>query len=297
MARRRRAGGGAPARVLERQVTAGVSPPAGSAGAANHRQWANLELYARLVFSADVLALAAYETAKISIPTIVDGWRGRVDARVCDARLDRWSRGLLRAAKIQVETTGREHIVSGESYVVMSNHQSHFDIPVVFQALGIPVRMVAKRELFSIPVMGPAMRYSGFVEVDRARHAKALRSLVAARDRLARDKTSVWIAPEGTRSRDGTLGRFKRGGFHLAIDAGLRILPVAIDGSLRVHRTGDSRVHKGQTVRVVIHAPIDSTRFGRQRTEDLMDAVRASIALGMSEARAVALASGISDPE
>ena len=146
------------------------------------------------MFSADVIALAALETVKICVPTILDGWLGRVDARVCDRRLDSWSKALLRVAKVNVITQGREHVQPGESYVVMSNHQSHFDIPVVFQALGIPMRMVAKKELFRIPVMGPAMRYSGFVEVDRARRTRAVKSLSAARERMTRDGTSVWIA-------------------------------------------------------------------------------------------------------
>ncbi len=235
------------------------------------------------MISADVLLLAALETVKICVPTIADGWLDRVNPRICDERLDRWSRGLLRAARVDLETSGKEHLIAGESYVVMSNHQSHFDIPVVFQALGIPVRMVAKHELFGIPVMGPAMRYAGFVEVDRARHTRAVRSLEAARARMQRDGTSVWIAPEGTRSLDGKLGRFKRGGFHMAIDAGLRILPVTIDGSMRVHRSGDKEVHKGQTVKVAIHPPIDSQSFGRQRSDELMKAVRASIVGGMPE--------------
>ncbi len=238
------------------------------------------------MFSADVLALAAFETVKICIPTIIDGWLGRVSPRVCDRRLDSWSKGLLRAAKVHVETTGREHLVPGESYVVMSNHQSHFDIPVVFQALGIPMRMVAKRELFRIPIMGPAMRYSGFVEVDRSRHTKAMRSLSAARERLQQDQTSVWIAPEGTRSPDATLGKFKRGGFHMAIDAGLRILPVAVDGSFRVLRAGETKVHKHQTVKATIGSPIDAPDFGRARSDELIAAVRASIAQGLASTAA-----------
>ncbi len=237
------------------------------------------------MFSADVLALAAFETVKICVPTIVDGWLGRVDARVCDQRLDRWSKGLLRVAKVNVLTVGREHITPGESYVIMSNHQSHFDVPVIFQAVGIPVRMVAKKELFRIPIMGPAMRYSGFVEVDRARRTRAMRSLVAARDRLQRDGTSVWIAPEGTRSTTGELGRFKRGGFQLAVDAGLRILPVIVDGSLRIHRAGERRVHKHQTVSVTIRPPIDAPAFGRARSNELMEAVRATISEGLERVR------------
>jgi 1-acyl-sn-glycerol-3-phosphate acyltransferase len=238
------------------------------------------------MFSADVLALAALETIKICVPTIVDGLLGRVDPRVCDDRLDRWSRGLLSAAKLRVETTGKSLIVPGESYVVMSNHQSHFDIPVLFQALGIPLRMVAKRELFRIPIMGPAMKYSGFISVDRSKRTKAMRSLVEARQRLAADKTSVWIAPEGTRSLDGALGKFKRGGFLMAIDARLRILPVAVDGTLKVLRSGERQVHKNQVVRVNIRPPVDSTQYKRDATDALMVAVRASLEEGLSEARA-----------
>ncbi|HKO92698.1 MAG TPA: lysophospholipid acyltransferase family protein [Polyangiaceae bacterium] len=242
------------------------------------------------MFSAGVFIRAAYETAKICVPTIVDGLLGRVDARVCDRRLDSWSKQLVLAARITVETRGREHVVGNESFVVMSNHQSHFDIPVVFQALGIPVRMVAKRELFKIPIMGSAMHYSGFIEVDRARHTKAMRSLNAARTRLLADQTSVWIAPEGTRSLDGSLGKFKRGGFNLAIDAGLRILPVCVDGTLRVLRAKDSHVHKDQTVRVIIQPPIDAPSYGRGRADELVRAVRESIEDGLRQSAAASLA-------
>jgi 1-acyl-sn-glycerol-3-phosphate acyltransferase len=233
------------------------------------------------VFSADVLVLAAFETVKICVPTILDGWLKRVDARVCDRRLDGWSRGLLRAARVQLATEGRGNIAAGESFVVMSNHQSHFDIPVLLQALGIPLRMVSKRELFRIPIMGSAMRYSGFVEVDRSRRAKAVRSLSAARERLQRDGTSVWIAPEGTRSVDGSLGKFKRGGFHLALDAGLRILPVVIDGTRRVLRAKDTHVHKDQRVQVRILQPIDPGAYSRGRTDELVQLVRSRIQEGL----------------
>jgi 1-acyl-sn-glycerol-3-phosphate acyltransferase len=235
------------------------------------------------VFSADVLALAAYETIKICVPTILEGLIGRVSPRVCDQRLDRWSKGLLRAARISIDVGGRENIVPGESYVVMSNHQSHFDIPVVFQAIGIPVRMVAKREIFRIPIMGPAMRYSGFIEVDRARTSRAMRSLSLARERMQRDKTSVWIAPEGTRSLDGSVGKFKRGGFYLAVEAGLRILPVSVHGTLRVHRSGERAVHKGQSVKAMIGPPIDSASYGREKVDALMTHVRSSILSGLDE--------------
>lgn len=228
--------------------------------------------------SLGILALAAFETAKISIPTIVDGLRGRVDARVCDARLDSWSKRLLQQARVQIQCSGAEHIPKGEIFVVMSNHQSHYDIPIVFQATQLPVRMVAKTELFQIPVMGAGMRASGFVEVDRSSGRRAMSSLRAARKRLLADGTSIWIAPEGTRSRDGKLAPFKPGGFHLAIAASLRILPVSIDGSYRIHRSGDVTVHKGQKVRVTINAPVDPKEYGSRRLPALMERVRDIIA-------------------
>jgi len=238
------------------------------------------------VISADVLALAAFETLKICVPTIVDGWLGRVDAQVCTQRLDSWSRALLDVAKVNVLTIGREHLQADESYVVMSNHQSHFDIPVLLQALGIPLRMVAKKELFRIPVMGSAMHYSGFVEVDRARRTRAVKSLSAARERMMRDRTSVWIAPEGTRSKTGEVGKFKRGGFHLAVDAGLRILPVTVDGTWRILRSGGREVHKHQTVNVTIRPPIDAPTYGRARTDALLTATREAILAGLPAAHA-----------
>jgi 1-acyl-sn-glycerol-3-phosphate acyltransferase len=238
--------------------------------------------------SVDILAFAAFQTAKISIPTIWDGLRGRVDPRICDARLDGWSRRLVEHARIELSVLGKEHVQSGQSYVVMSNHQSHYDIPVLFQALGISLRMVAKKELFEIPVMGSAMRYSGFVEVDRGRHAKAVRSLNRARERLERDGTSVWIAPEGTRSTTGALGAFKRGGFHLAVDAGLPILPVAIDGSRNVLKAKGLEVHKGQRVRVTVCPPVSVANLTRGRVPELIESVRGAIAAHVPAIAAVA---------
>ena len=111
--------------------------------------------------SLGVLLLAAYETAKISVPTIFDALRGGANMRVCDRRLDSWSRHLVEQAGLEIETLGREHIEPGKSYVVMSNHQSHYDIPVMFQSLGLSIRMVAKKELFRIPIMGGGMHGAG----------------------------------------------------------------------------------------------------------------------------------------
>jgi 1-acyl-sn-glycerol-3-phosphate acyltransferase len=235
------------------------------------------------MYSLGILTNAAYETLKISIPTLVDALANRTNYQRCDDRLASWSRRLVARAGIRIETIGREHLTPNETYVVMSNHQSHYDIPVVFQALSIPIRMVAKTELFRIPVFGQAMLDSGFIELDRSNRRRAIESLKLAGKRIREDRLSIWIAPEGTRSRDGKLAEFKTGGFHLAREANVRILPVSLDGTIRVHRSGDSQVHKGETVRVTIHPPIEPAKYGREGIKELMADVRTAILSGLPE--------------
>jgi 1-acyl-sn-glycerol-3-phosphate acyltransferase len=229
-----------------------------------------------------ILVKAAVETVRISVPTLVDGLLNRTNYRRCDGRLDSWSRRLVEQAGIIIETEGLAQLDRSQSYVVMSNHQSHYDIPIVFQALKIPIRMVAKTELFRIPIMGPAMLRSGFVEIDRQNSRKAIQQMRVARQRIQRDGLSIWIAPEGTRSSDGSLGEFKSGGFHLAFATEARILPLSIDGSIRVHRAGDQTVHLGERVRVVVHPALDPTTFGKKRIKELMAQVRTSIESGLT---------------
>lgn len=229
-----------------------------------------------VVPSVDVLAWVAVETLKVSVPTLIESAAGSLTVEVCTERLDSWSRNLVRHAGIRLDVVGREHVVPGEAFVVMSNHQSHFDIPVLFQALGIPLRMVAKTELFKIPIMSHAMRAAGFVEVDRKNRASAIQMLSSARDRLDA-AVSIWIAPEGTRSLTGTLGPFKKGGFHLAVSSGLRILPVTIDGTRFALPAKGLTVTKGATAHVTIQQPIDPKQYGTERMPELIAAVREAI--------------------
>lgn len=229
-----------------------------------------------MVPSIDVLARVAAETLRISLPTLVEAARGTVSSRVCDERLDSWSRRLLEQAGLRLDVTGRENLTEGEGYVVMSNHQSHYDIPVLFQALRIPMRMVAKKEIFQIPFMAGAMRAAGFVEVDRKNRVSAIQTLSAASQKL-HQTMSIWIAPEGTRSKTGHLGPFKKGGFHLALQTGMRILPVSIDGTRRTLPSGGLTVRRGNTAKVTIGAPIDAQSYGTARLGELIRAVRAAI--------------------
>lgn len=226
--------------------------------------------------SLNVLAQAALETLRISLPTIVDAARGTLTSEVCDERLDSWSKHLLEHARISVETAGREHLVPGEAFVVMSNHQSHYDIPTLFQALRVPLRMVAKKEIFRIPFMAGAMRAAGFVEVDRNNRASAIQTLATAHQRLS-GAVSLWIAPEGTRSKTGHVASFKKGGFHLALRGGMRILPVTIDGTRFALPAGGVTVVRGAVAHVTIGAPIDPADYGPARISELVQVVRDAI--------------------
>jgi 1-acyl-sn-glycerol-3-phosphate acyltransferase len=226
--------------------------------------------------SVDVLTLVAFETLKISVPTMVEAALGPVSPTICDNRLADWSRNLVRQARIQLTVDGRGNLRDGETYVVMSNHQSHYDIPVLFQALGVPIRMVAKKELFRIPFMNTAMRAAGFVEVDRGNRQRAIQSLAHARAQLS-SGVSVWIAPEGTRSDSGRLGPFKKGGFYLAENLGLRILPVTIVGTREVLPARGLHVTRGRPVHVTVSSPIDPNAFGPDKRRELISAVREAI--------------------
>ena len=211
------------------------------------------------------------------MPTIVEALRGTLTPEACDARLDWWSKRLLSKARISLVVSGQEHAARGSTFVVMSNHQSHYDIPVLYQSLPLRLRMVAKSELFRIPIWAQAMRAAGFVELSRAARERAIQSLDRAREALT-GGTSIWIAPEGTRSKDGALGPFKLGGFHLAVGAGARILPVTVSGTRQTLPAKSGRVTSGVQVQVTVHAPVDPKLFGSEVCEPLVEAVRSKIA-------------------
>lgn len=227
------------------------------------------------------LARAIVETARISGPTILDGLSGKLTPELVDARLDEWSGRLLTQAGLELDVSGLEHAPAGEAFVIMSNHQSVYDIPVMFQALRRRVRMVAKKELFKIPGWAQAMRMAGFVELDRSDREQAIASLAHAEAAL-RQGTNIWIAPEGTRSRDGALLPFKKGGFRIALSTGARILPVTIDGTRRVLSARGFSVRPGTRVRVTVSAPVDPRSYGNEQRDRLIQDVRAAIAAPLS---------------
>jgi 1-acyl-sn-glycerol-3-phosphate acyltransferase len=207
---------------------------------------------------------------------VFEAVRGRVTVERTNERLRRWSGRLLAQADVRLEVVGRERIDWRETFVVMSNHRSLYDIPVLFQAVPGTLRMVAKAELFRVPIWGPAMRAAGFIEIHRKDRERAVASLRASGSVLD-EGVNVWIAPEGTRSRSGDLGRFKLGGFMLAIETGHRILPVSLSGTEGILPADGALVRRGARVCAEFGEPVDPSSFGANGRDRLVEAVRASI--------------------
>jgi 1-acyl-sn-glycerol-3-phosphate acyltransferase len=216
-----------------------------------------------------------YETLAISFPTMLEALAGRVTKDACDVRLQRWAANIVKNAGIRLHVTGREHLLPHETYLVMSNHQSLYDIPVLFHVIGSNMRMITKEELFRVPVFGKALDAGGFISIDRSNRVAAIRSLDRARALLA-SGTHVWIAPEGTRSRTGRLLPFKKGAFYLALEAGLPILPVTVSGTRDALPAKGLRSTPGADVYITIHAKVDPRPYAA-RGKDGRDALMADV--------------------
>jgi len=240
-------------------------------------------------------------TMKICIPTILEASFGRYDRNVADRRSRWWCRKVLGyvGATVEVHGPASATVEPGRPTIIMSNHASLFDIPVIYTALPGSIRMIAKKELFRIPIFGRAMRVAEFVCVDRSDHARAVDAINDAGKRT-REGIILWLAPEGTRSRNGQLGPFKKGGFVLALQTGARIIPVGIRGTADIlPPTTMTRVRTGQTVHVHVGEPVDASAYTVETRSELIDEVRRRILalVGQPDAdREAHAASAMSNP-
>jgi 1-acyl-sn-glycerol-3-phosphate acyltransferase len=183
-----------------------------------------------------------------------------------------WGRSILAVSRIKVSVKGLSNIDPSSPYIYMPNHQSNFDIPVLLGHLRVQFRWLAKMELFKIPIFGRAMRKAGYISINRYDRESAFESLNVAAEKI-KGGVSVLIFPEGTRSRDGKIRPFKKGGFVLAIDSGVPIVPVVITGTRAIMPKGRFRVYPGH-VSMVVHKPIETSTYTRKTKEALMENVR-----------------------
>jgi 1-acyl-sn-glycerol-3-phosphate acyltransferase len=167
-----------------------------------------------------------------------------------------WSRLILRTTGVTVEVSGLDRLVPGRTYIFVSNHQSIYDIPILFWSLPFQLRIIAKESLGRFPFLGWHLRRTGHMLVNRARPDRV--AIFAWASALTSNGLSLIVFPEGTRSRDGRVGRFKGGSFFLALEAGLPVVPLSVVGSRHVMLKGRLATHPGH-VRLVVHPPIQTT--------------------------------------
>jgi 1-acyl-sn-glycerol-3-phosphate acyltransferase len=202
----------------------------------------------------------------------------RLTGRV--AILYRLARAGVRAALwlsgTRVVIEGLDRLADPRNTVVMSNHVSHLDAPVLFQVLGVDFKAIAKKEVFAAPFFGAVLRMAGFVGVDRADREQARRAIDRTAQAL-RDGACFLVFPEGTRSRTGELGDFKKGAFVAALESGSRILPVALQGTRELMPRGGLKILPG-VVRVRVLDPVDTGSYSYSDRDRLAAEVRGRIA-------------------
>jgi 1-acyl-sn-glycerol-3-phosphate acyltransferase len=178
-----------------------------------------------------------------------------------------WAWLILATTGVDVQIRGLERVPRNKPYLFISNHQSIYDIPVLFWYLPFQLRIIAKDSLGRFPVLGWHLARTGHVLVQRQNPGSTVFKKVSA---LMRAGHSLIVFPEGTRSRDGVVGKFKGGIFLLAIEAGLPVVPVAIDGTRRVMRKGGLTTCPG-SVTVEVFDPIDTSTFTTDNARALAD--------------------------
>lgn len=212
----------------------------------------------------------------LSLASMLADRRGRVAHRCARA----WARLILATTGVRTSARGVERVDRGVSYVFVSNHQSIYDVPVLFAALPLQLRIIAKASLGRFPVLGWHLRWTGHLLVDRARAGAGALKQVA---HMMRRGHSLIVFPEGTRSADGRVGRFRRGLFLLAIDAGLPVVPVAVAGTRRVMRKGRLTTRPGD-VTLVVHPPVPTDGLSRADAGALAERVRGLVAASVAAA-------------
>lgn len=225
-------------------------------GLVNGVQAVFLGVWSAFWISAALVALAV--TFRRDVPLAM--------ARTC------WAPALLAASGVRLVVEGREHVDFTRPHVFVMNHQSMIDIAVAFVALPVNLRFVAKKVLSRVPFLGWYMAATGMIFVDRGRSERAVRSLREAGARI-RAGASILAFPEGTRSPDGSILPFKKGPFVVALEAGVPVVPVVIEGAAAVLPYRGFSIRPG-TIRVRLGAPVPTEGLPREARDELIGAVR-----------------------
>jgi 1-acyl-sn-glycerol-3-phosphate acyltransferase len=226
--------------------------------------------------SALIVPFALLLTLLISLATLFSTLVLRKSASSVQGLAAWWARTICRASGVTVEVQGTERLEPGKPYIFAANHQSQFDIFALQGFLGVEFRWLAKKELFQVPIWGPAMRRAGYIPIDRSHGKQAIKSLDEAAQKIAAG-TSVIIFPEGTRSKDGNLQDFKAGAMVLAIKSRVDIVPVAISGTHAILPKGKLLINPGKVL-IRMGKPIGMDNYGVKDKHDLAKIVQNAVA-------------------
>jgi 1-acyl-sn-glycerol-3-phosphate acyltransferase len=228
--------------------------------------------YAHTALAWPLVALYTVLMATLSLACSPFDRRGRMQHWCAST----WSRMIARTALLDVRVRGAEHLRAGESYVFLSTHQSWMDIPVMLGYLPAQLRIAAKREVFHIPFLGWHLSRAGHIPINRGSTAESIASLQRAA-RLLGGGVSAFLFPEGTRTRDGSLQPLKKGGFRLALESGLPLVPVTIVGTRRAMPRG-SMVLRAGPVEMHLDPPIPTRGLAEADLPALMRQVSEAMA-------------------
>ncbi|MFH1334683.1 MAG: lysophospholipid acyltransferase family protein [Pseudomonadota bacterium] len=217
-------------------------------------------------------------TLSTSLSVINASFMRRLTRQRIDQLSRAWSSKVLKIARVSYEVFNpyTVSLQSGRSYIIMSNHASLYDIPLIIMSLPGSIRMIGKKELFKVPIWGRAMRLADFISIDRENRRQAIQDLQLAKEKME-NGVNIWMAPEGTRSRTGKIQSFKKGGFMLALKTNAVIIPVGIRGADKILPPKTSNIQLNQKIEIHIGKPIDTQKYLAAQRDQLMQDVEDSI--------------------
>ncbi|MBW2609557.1 MAG: 1-acyl-sn-glycerol-3-phosphate acyltransferase [Deltaproteobacteria bacterium] len=192
-----------------------------------------------------------------------------------------WAKMILWVCGVKVKVKGLENVDSNSPRIYLSNHQSYFDIFTLLAGLPMDFKFLLKHELMKIPFLGSTMKRARYISIDRGDRRKALKSMNEAAEKI-KNGDSVLIFPEGTRSTDGHVQPFKKGGFHLALKSGCDIVPVSIIGSRDIVPKGSLRINRG-TITMIIGRPVPVKDLLKRDMDGLIEQTRKAVINQMTD--------------
>ncbi len=217
---------------------------------------------------------AAIATLVLAVPVITAGLLSRT-GNLAFSLTKIWAYTMLAVSFVRTEIKNREKIQPGTSYIIISNHQSLYDILALVTTLGIQYRWFIKKEVLKVPLFGYGLYASRNIFIDRSHRNEAIASINRGFDRLPAG-VSVMVFAEGTRSGDGQIHEFKKGGFIPAVERKIPILPVTVNGSRRILPQKSPAIKPGK-IQVVISDPIDTGAYTHDNVQELMDRTRRAV--------------------